>query len=83
MPIVGKLGRIVMRLVYSRMFGTRLHAIYGETEMVLSLWPLRVIQGEAPEWVQQQVLAWASTHHAQLLAAAENCRLGLVPAPVN
>ena len=82
MPAIGKLGKIVIRLFCSRLLGMRIHAIYGDTELVLSVWPLKVIQGEAPAWVREQVLAWAAAHERELLAVWKRCQSGLVPVPM-
>ena len=82
MPAIGKLGKIVIRLIYSRLLGVRIHAIYGDAELVLSAWPLKVVQGEAPAWVREQVCAWATEHQQELLAAWDRCQRGLAPVPM-
>ena len=44
-----------MRMLIDQPFGTHFHAFYGDSELVIGLNPLRVIQGEAAPWVR----AWA------------------------
>jgi hypothetical protein len=46
--------------------GMRLHAFHGDAEVVIGLSPLRVIQSDAPAWVEAEVLAWARQHEDQL-----------------
>ena len=69
MPVISKLGRIVIRLLWSQICGARLHAIYGDGELVMSLPSLKIIQSEVPPWVREEVLAWAAEHRQELIAA--------------
>ena len=62
MPVLAKFHGIVMRMMCHRTFGTHLHAIYGEAELVIGLRPVRIIQGEAPSWVSTRALAWVRQH---------------------
>jgi len=55
-----------MRLLIDRTFGTRVHAFYGDTELVIGLTPLRVIQGDAPSWVRDWALWWVRWHQNEL-----------------
>ena len=68
MPVLAKFCGIVIRLMIGSTIGTRLHAFYGDSELVLALHPLRVIQGDVPPWVQQNVLAWATAHQHEFVA---------------
>jgi hypothetical protein len=74
MCAISKLGKIVIRLFWSRICGARLHAIYGDRELVVSLPGLRIIQSEVPLWVEQTVLDWAVEHRQELLAAGDRSR---------
>ena len=58
-----------MRVLIDRTFGTHVHAFYGDSEVVLGLNPLRVIQGDAPSWVRDWALWWLRWHHSELLPA--------------
>jgi hypothetical protein len=72
MPVLLKLYGIVIRLIRDRTFGTRLHAFYGGHELVVALQPLRVLQGDVPEWVSNFVMDWAREHYRELpLTAAD------------
>ncbi len=58
-----------MRLLIDRTFGTRVHAFYGDSELVIGLNPPRVIQGEAPAWVREWSLDWLRQHQRELAFA--------------
>jgi hypothetical protein len=62
MPVLEKFRGIVVRLMYDRTLGARLHAFYEGAELVVALHPLRVLQGEVPQWVRDWVLRWAREH---------------------
>jgi hypothetical protein len=81
MPVLSKFNGIVIRMVIDRTFGTRLHAFYGDTELVMGLNPLRVIQGDVPLWVQDRALDWAA-HHEEQYSGAMNIDMSL-PTPVS
>jgi hypothetical protein len=66
MPVLAKLYGIVIRMIRDRTFGTRLHAFYGGHELVVALQPLRVLQGDVPEWVRNFVMDWAREHYREL-----------------
>ncbi len=55
-------------MLIDRTFGMRLHALYGNSELIIGLKPLRVIQGEAPAWVRDWAVDWARRHQRELLA---------------
>ena len=59
MPVLAKFHGIVIRLLRHSTFGTHLHAIYGDDELVIGLKPVRVIQGDVPAWVGVCALNWA------------------------
>ncbi len=85
MPVLAKLYGIVIRLIRDRTLGTRLHAFYRGHEVVVALQPLRVLQGDVPEWVAECVLHWAREHYGELpITAAEwpaRMRPSWMPAP--
>ncbi len=67
MPVLAKFCGIVIRLLSSRVLGNRLHAFYGDAELVLNLADLSIIQGELPPRAQRMALAWAKQHQNQVL----------------
>lgn len=67
MPVIARFCGIVIRLLCLRPFGARMHAFYGDSELVIMLPSLKVIQGDAPPQVQRLVLEWARRHYRELL----------------
>jgi hypothetical protein len=64
----------------------RFYAIYQDSELVVEIAPLRVVQGSAPARVAELVLDWASLHQDELLAAWRAMLEGRKPlaiAPLN
>ena len=57
--MIARFYGIVIRMLCARALGARIHAFYGDSELVVSLWPLRIIQGDAPQRVSDLVLEWA------------------------
>jgi hypothetical protein len=80
MPVLSKFYGIVIRMLFARSLGARFHAIYENWELVVGIWPLVIIQGEAPHWVREKVMAWAMQHQKELLAAWNQCQNGRRPA---
>lgn len=79
MPVISKFYGIVIRMLCARPLGARFHAIYGEWELVVSIWPLTIIQGDAPLRVRQMVLEWAAQHQQELLSAWHRLQFGQAP----
>ena len=69
MPVLAKANGIEMRMLINQMFGTHFHAFYGDSELVIGLNPLRVIQGEAPPWVREWALDWVGHYQSRSLSA--------------
>jgi hypothetical protein len=79
MPVISRFYGIVIRMLCARALAARFHAIYGDSELVVGIWPLRIIQGEAPGQVRELVLAWAGQHQQELLADWNRLQAGLIP----
>ena|SRR2546426_4908328 len=79
MPVISKFYGIVIRMLCVRQFTAHFHAIYGDTELVVSIWPLKIIQGNAPRRVREMVLEWATQHQQELLSAWNRCQVGQPP----
>jgi Domain of unknown function (DUF4160) len=69
MPVLAKFCGIVIRMLFDQTFGTHFHAFYGDSELVIGLNPLRVIQGEAPPWVRDWALDWVGHYQRELRSA--------------
>ena len=68
MPVIARFCGIVIRLLTLQSFGTRLHAFHGDSELIVDLASLRIIDGAVPLGVQEMILAWARAHQKQLLS---------------
>ena len=68
MPVIARFCGIVIRLLTLQGFGTRLHAFHGDSELVVDLASLRIIDGAVPAVVQQMVMTWAKEHQRELLS---------------
>lgn len=66
MPVLAKFYGIVIRKLTDQTFGTRFHAFYGDSKLVIGLNPLRVIQGETPLWVREWALEWVRRYQSKL-----------------
>jgi hypothetical protein len=82
MPVISKFYGIVIRMLCARSFGARFHAFYENSELVVSIWPLAIVQGEAPAWVREKVIAWASQYQLELLADWNRCVARQRPRPI-
>ena len=82
MPVLSKFYGIVIRMVFARSFAAHFHAIYGANELIVSISPLRVVQGDAPARVCDLVLEWAAQHQRELLEAWNRCGSALPPLPI-
>ena len=79
MPTISKFYGIVIRMMRLRDFGARFHAIYENSELIVNLWPLEVVAGEAPARVKDMVLDWATQHQQELLMAWNKLQIGEQP----
>lgn len=83
MPVLSKFYGIVIRMVGGEPLHPQFHAFYGDFELVVTIWPLRVVQGEAPRRVRDMVMEWATAHQQELLSAWNRCRFGLAPQTIS
>lgn len=73
MPVLSRFYGIIIRMAFSQTSGAQFHATYEDSEIVVGLNPLRIIQGDAPARVRDLVLEWARTHYVELLDAWHRC----------
>ena len=79
MPTISKFYGIVIRMMRVRDFGARFHAIYDNSELIVNLWPLKIVAGEAPARVKDMVLEWAGQHQQELLMTWNKMQSGEQP----
>ncbi|MBL9135828.1 MAG: DUF4160 domain-containing protein [Verrucomicrobiales bacterium] len=73
MPVLSRFYGIIIRMAFNREAGAHFHATYQDSEIVVGLNPLRIIQGDAPPRVRDLVLEWAHTHYTELIQAWNRC----------
>jgi hypothetical protein len=61
-------------MLFVRPFAARFHAIYGDSELIVGINPVKILRGDAPRRVRAMVLEWAQQHQAELQEAWQ--RLG-------
>jgi hypothetical protein len=74
MPVLSKLHGIVIRTLIDQTFGVHLHAFHGDSEMVVAVDTMRVIQSDVPDWVEAWVLDWARRHAEELILLSHRDR---------
>ena len=79
MPVISKFYGIVIRMLCARQFGARFHAIYENSELVVQIRPLTVMQGDAPIRVRSMLIEWATQHQQELLSDWHRCSYGQPP----
>ncbi len=82
MPVIAKFCGIVIRLLTLRSFGNRIHAFYGDEELVLDLDEMRIVSGHLPDRVLRMVMAWARQHRDEIFGTlrrlqSRDSRLGV------
>ena len=82
MQVISKFYGIVIRLLKSPSCDACFQASYGEHELIVSIWPLRILGGNAPQRVKTMVLEWAAAHQEELLHSWHYSLDGLQPAQV-
>jgi hypothetical protein len=82
MPVLSKFYGIVIRMVCVRALSARFQALYGDSEVVVEIAPLRIVWGNAPARVCELVLEWAQEHQRELLEAWSRCRMAERPVPI-
>jgi hypothetical protein len=82
MPVLSKFYGIVIRMFFAYPMAPHFHAIFGNSELMVSIYPPRVIQGEASPGVRRLVLAWAQQHQEELLEAWGRCQNRQAPGQI-
>lgn len=82
MPVLSKFYGIVIRMLFIRPFTAHFHAIYENCELIVSIAPLRILQGDAPGRVRAMVLEWAAQHQEELMQAWHRLSAAQLPKPI-
>jgi hypothetical protein len=79
MPVLSKFYGIVIRMLFIQPFAAHFHAIYQDSELMVGIAPVRVINGDAPEWVRRMVFEWATEHQHELMRNWHRCSRARAP----
>jgi len=82
MKVLSKFYGIVVGMFVARPYIAHFHAIYGDSELVVGIGPVRVLQGDAPGRVRSMVLEWARQHEMELLEAWNRLGMAQRPSPI-
>ena len=82
MPTISRFYGILIRMRYNDHAPPHFHAVYGEFELRVSIWPATILSGDAPARVRSMVLEWTALHQTELLDAWESCRAGQTPSGI-
>ncbi len=74
MPTISQFYGITIRMFYNDHSPPHFHALYGEYELITTITPISVLEGNAPGRVRSMVLEWAALHQEELLADWRRCR---------
>ncbi len=58
---------LVIRLMFTRLLGARVHVFDGDDELILSAGPARILHGEASQEVRRAALRWVELHQHEIL----------------
>ena len=79
MPVLSKFYGIVIRMLFKRTFGPHFHALYNDSEAIVGISPVRIINGDIPDWVRKMVVEWATQHQQELLLNWNRCGMAQIP----
>ena len=79
MLVISKFYGIVIRMLFIQPFGAHFHAFYNDSELIVNIAPLRIVQGDAPRRVRLMVLKWARLHQKELQDAWSRLRMAQQP----
>ncbi len=82
MPVLARFYGIVIRMLFSKALPARFHAFYGGEEVVVEVFPLRIVGGSVPPPVADRIFEWARLHRRELLDAWQHCRVAQRPLPI-
>ena len=57
---------LVIRLLFTRLLGARVHVFDGDNELVINPGPIEVVWGCAPDEVMQAALRWVERHQHEI-----------------
>lgn len=69
MPEISRFYGIIIRIFYNDHNPPHFHAEYQDFEVLVSVQPIRIIDGDAPARVKSMIIEWAGLHQLELIQA--------------
>jgi hypothetical protein len=83
MPAISEFYGIVIRMYFMDHAPPYFHAVYGDSEAVIGIRSLELIEGSLPRRAMSFVIEWASQHHREELQEDwELCAAHKSPHPI-
>ena len=82
MPTLSMFYGILIKMFFDDHQPPHFHAEYGEYELVVTINPIKIIKGNAPNRVKSMVLEWTALHQEELLQDWELCKTMKNPLPI-
>ncbi|RDS84715.1 DUF4160 domain-containing protein [Dyella monticola] len=82
MPIISSFYGILIRMYFADHAPPHFHAVYGESEALIDIRTLEVIEGQLPRRAMVFVLEWAALHRAELQEDWDLCATRKPPHPI-
>ncbi len=74
MPTISRFYGVVIRMYHNEHLPPHFHAVYGDSEVAISIEQLEVLVGTLPRRALVLVLDWAALHQRELMEDWELCR---------
>ena len=82
MPTISEFYGIVIRMYFMDHAPPHFHAVYGDSEAVIGIRTLELIEGSLPRRAMSFVIEWASQHREELQEDWELCAAHKSPHPI-
>jgi hypothetical protein len=83
MPVVSRFYGIVVRMYYNEHNPPHFHAVYGDSEALVTIESADFLAGDLPNRASKLVVEWAQLRRAELFVNWERMRDGEVPFPID
>lgn len=82
MMVMCRFAGVIIRMLPLRNFRARVHALSGDSELIVDIADVEVVMGTAPEPIRARVLAWTAAHREELLDSRTVMLNGSRPQPI-
>lgn len=74
MPEISRFYGIIIRMYYNDHNPPHFHAVYGESEAVVEIKTLEILEGKLPKRAKMLIIEWAIKHRDELLENWEKAK---------